>query len=98
MSCGKVCFIVVVSMLLIVDATSVLAGKSWKKWESLRWSGLQQFSKGHIEVAQKSFEQALTEAQRVESRGINEVISMILPKFMMPKIGVDRLRNIVYAL
>lgn len=75
MSSDKVCITKIALTVLFISGSSVLASKSWQQWENLRWSGLQQFSKGNIEAAQKWFEQALAEAVSVQPGSENEVTS-----------------------
>jgi len=75
MSFGKVCFLVFALFVLIMSTSSTQANNAWQSWENIRWSGLQQFTKGNIEAARKWFEQALAEATRVQPGSVNEVIS-----------------------
>jgi tetratricopeptide (TPR) repeat protein len=56
-------------------ANSAPASDSWQTWENLRWSGLQEYSKGSYETARASFEKALKEIKQVQPGSEKEVIS-----------------------
>jgi hypothetical protein len=75
MSFQKICLTTFTVINLIMGAAFAQTNDSWQKWKDLRWSGLQQFSKGEYEAARVSFEQALKEAQRIQPRSQNEAIS-----------------------
>jgi len=53
----------------------VKAKESWQHWEDLRWVGLQQFSKGDLDGARKSFELALAQAKSTQPGGEQEATS-----------------------
>jgi tetratricopeptide (TPR) repeat protein len=76
MSFRRLCNVMTFGIALIMITTPIQASDSWQQWENLRWSGLQEFSKGNYGTARTSFEQALKEIKQVQPGSEKEVISI----------------------
>lgn len=72
----KSCCTAIVVILLNITPTIARSSQSWQQWEDFRWAGLEQFRKNKLTAAQKDFEQALTEAKRIQPGGQNEAVSI----------------------
>jgi tetratricopeptide (TPR) repeat protein len=75
MTLRRVSFTALALVVVVMASIPVQASKSWQQWEDLRWSGLEQLSKGDVSAARNAFEQALAEAKRLHPGGKNEVTS-----------------------
>src|SRR5579883_549296 len=76
MTLDKNWLVAFILLMLIMSSRKVEADESWPEWESLRWTGLQQFSQGNIRAARNAFERALAEAKRIKPESKIELVSV----------------------